>query len=124
MEGDPEFLPSAEVQMDLKQQAKKALAGGLQLSSADCGLPALHMCQHQQDRHVMPHQGWGWHLRQQLDNQEVDNVLSVTGFACHAEAAAKPKITPLMQFLHDKHSLKPEKKTVVVPVKKVTAVNI
>ncbi|KAL3153031.1 hypothetical protein ABBQ38_012055 [Trebouxia sp. C0009 RCD-2024] len=62
MEGDPELLPSAEVQLDLKEQAKKAMA----------------------------------------------------------EAAPKLKVTPLMQFLHDKHSLKPEKKTVVVPVKKKT----
>ncbi|KAL3140973.1 hypothetical protein ABBQ32_005495 [Trebouxia sp. C0010 RCD-2024] len=60
IEGDPELLPSAEVQLDLKEQAKKALA----------------------------------------------------------EAVSKPKVTPLMQFLHDKHSLKPEKKTIVVPVKK------
>lgn len=27
MEGDPELLPSAEVQLDLKEQAKKAMAG-------------------------------------------------------------------------------------------------
>lgn len=47
--------------------------------------------------------------------------MSSLGCACYAEAAAKPKVTPLMQFLHDKHSLKPEKKAVVVPVKKVTA---
>ena len=26
-EGDPELLPSAEVQLDLKEQAKKVLAG-------------------------------------------------------------------------------------------------
>ena len=54
-------------------------------------------------------------------NPESCDVLSNLGFACHAEAAAKPKVTPLMQFLRDKHSLKPEKKTVVVPLKKVTA---
>ena len=33
MEGDPELLPSAEVQMDLKEQAKKALAGQLARNS-------------------------------------------------------------------------------------------
>lgn len=33
MEGDLELLPSAEVQMDLKEQAKKALAGQLACDS-------------------------------------------------------------------------------------------
>ena len=38
-----------------------------------------------------------------------------------AETAKKVKVTPLMQFLHDRHSLKPEKKAVVVvPLKKVS----
>lgn len=32
----------------------------------------------------------------------------------------QPKITPLMQFLHDKHALKPEKRAaILVPIKKV-----
>ncbi|KAL0027409.1 hypothetical protein WJX79_009534 [Trebouxia sp. C0005] len=60
-EGDPELLPSAEVQLELKEQAKKAVT----------------------------------------------------------ETSLKPKVTPLMQFLHDKHSLKSDKKApILVPVKK------
>jgi hypothetical protein len=42
---------------------------------------------------------------------------------CAAETSSKPKVTPLMQFLHDKHSLKPDKKApILVPVKKVNTV--
>ncbi|DBA87338.1 TPA: hypothetical protein ACH3X1_004392 [Trebouxia sp. C0004] len=60
-EGDPELLPSAEVQLELKEQAKKALT----------------------------------------------------------ETSSKPKVTPLMQFLHDRHSLKLDKKPpILVHVKK------
>lgn len=81
MEGDPEFLPSAEMQMDLKQQAKKALAGGL---------PALHICQHQQDHHVMPSR-LGLALLSRASQSRSCNVLSVTGLHAMQKQLQSPR---------------------------------
>lgn len=60
-------------------------------------------------------------LQFDICKNQLRRLVTYSNQLCCAEAVSKPKVTPLMQFLHDKHSLKPEKKTIVVPVKKVMA---
>ena len=60
----------------------------------------------------------------------LSSVMCMMSYSCAAQPLQSPaaggtetsqrKITPLMQFLHDKHALKPEKKAaILVPIKKV-----
>ena len=105
VEGEHEFLPSADVQLELKEQAKKAQAGKQQPL-----LPKLGVCH----RHTPICQN----RKCTSCACQMKKLLACCVF--HAEPSSKPKVTPLMQFLYERHSLKPEKKApVMVPMKKV-----
>ena len=107
MERDPELLPSAEVQLELKEQEKKAVTG----RSAS---------------NTLRWQSLAWNLIFSpqpcvaASQDSIPQAVFSQKYACAADSTVRAKVTPLMQFLHDKHSLKPEKRaTIIVPVKKV-----
>ena len=54
-EGDPEPLPSAEVQLDLKEQPKKAVAGRLARVSLAAFFPNVNVKKEWEDQKMLHH---------------------------------------------------------------------